>query len=66
MPVFIAPGDPVWTFDEAELEKQVATFAKTNALTTQTAWLAFVATLGSPGSIEVAKGILRSVKCSVP
>jgi hypothetical protein len=66
MPFYVAAGDPSWTFDPLEMEKQVATFAKANGITTQTGWLAFIATLGSPGSIQVTQGILRAIKCSVP
>jgi hypothetical protein len=68
MPVYVAAGDPTWTFDPIEMERQVATFAKAQApaITTQTQWTAFINALGSPGSIEVTKGLLRAIKCSVP
>lgn len=62
----ISTTDPAWSFDAFEIEKQVAQFAKTNGVTTQTAWTTFINGLGSTGSIEVSKGILRAVKCSVP
>jgi hypothetical protein len=58
--------DPTWTFDELEIERQVATFAKNNSITTQTAWTAFINGLTSTQSTVVSQGILRSVKCSVP
>lgn len=63
----ITTGDPTWTFDGGDLERQVAAFAKANAITGQAAWTAFIAALSTlPQAVAVCKGLLSSVKCNFP
>jgi hypothetical protein len=62
----VSATDPSWTFDPLEIEKQVATFAKANAITGQAAWLAFIAALSSGQSTATSQGLLRAVVCSNP
>jgi hypothetical protein len=66
MAYYVAQGDPSWTFDPLELERQVAQFAKTQGITTQTGWTAFIAALTSGQSTGVSRGLLSAVKCSNP
>ncbi len=62
----VAAGDPFWTLDPQEFEKQVAIFAKNGAITSQTNWLAFIATLDATQTTQAVRALLRSVKCNVP
>jgi hypothetical protein len=67
MPVGLTSTDPIWTQDDTELERQVATFAKANGITTQTQWATFIAGITTLAQcVAVCKGILTAVKCSVP
>lgn len=64
MPYKITEADPSWTFDPTEIERQVAQFAKTNNITTQAGWAAFIATLTTGQSTATARGLLTAVKCT--
>lgn len=67
MPYQVAPGDPTWSFDGGDIERQIAAFAKANAITGQVAWLAFIASISTlPQAISVCKGLLSAVKCGSP
>lgn len=67
MPFFIAPGDPSWTFDTAEIERQVAAFAKANGITGQAQWTSFIAGISTLAqALSVCRGLLTAVKCSAP
>jgi formylglycine-generating enzyme required for sulfatase activity len=60
-------GDPYWTFDGSQIEAQVAAFAKANGKVTQAQWDAFVASISTLAqALAVCRGLLSSVKCSVP
>lgn len=62
----ISITDPAWTFDPLEIEKQVASFAKTNGITGQAAWAAFITGLSATQSTAVSRGLLSAVSCSAP
>lgn len=64
----VTRADPEWSFDVLEIERQVATFAKSQVppISTQTAWVTFIAALTSGQSTAVSRGLLSAVKCSVP
>ena len=64
----VTASDPAWTADDftAALERGVATFAKANGITTQTAWAAFTAGLTTAQTTACMKQILATVTCSVP
>lgn len=64
----VTSSDPQWnaeSFTEA-LERGVASFAKTNGITTQTAWNTFIAGLTTAQTTAVMKQILATVTCSNP
>ena len=59
----IGPTDPIWSFEQQEIEKAVANFAKANGITTQAGWVTFVASITTLGqAIAVCKGLLGSVQ----
>lgn len=63
----IGSGDPEWTFDPTELERQVAAFAKANAITTQSGWTTFIASISTNAqAVAVCKGLLSAIKCGTP
>jgi hypothetical protein len=63
----VAAGDPFWTQEDNELERQVAAFAKANGITGQAAWTAFIASITTLAqALAVCRGVLTAVKCSVP
>lgn len=63
----ITTGDPAWEFAGLDIEKQIAAFAKANGIAGQAAWVAFIASISTlPQAIAVCKGLLSSVKCSLP
>jgi hypothetical protein len=61
----ISPTDPVVAFDAGALEKQVATFAKANGITTQAAWATFIASINTNAqAVAVCKGLLTAFTLS--
>lgn len=61
MPSQISSADPVWTFQPADLERQVAIFAKANGISSQAAWDAFVAGVSTTAqAVAICKGLLSS------
>lgn len=63
----VTVADPQWTFDPLEIERQVAAFAKANAITGQAGWTAFVGGISTLAqALAVCRGLLSSVKCSSP
>jgi len=67
MPIALTGTDPAWQFDPLEIERQVATFAKANGITTQAAWSVFIGNISTLAqALAVCRGLLSAVKCSVP
>lgn len=66
MPYAATISSPTWTFDGFELERQVAVFAATAGIATQTAWLSRISTLTAGEQTTAVKAILGCLKCSVP
>lgn len=63
----ITTGDPVWTFSAGDIERQVATIAKTNGITGQAAWTTFISGISTLAqALAVCRGLLSSVKCDLP
>jgi hypothetical protein len=67
MSIKLTGSDPSWTFDQNEIERQVATFAKANGIAGQAAWTTFIGGISTLAQcVAVCKGLLSAVKCDAP